>query len=327
MKITPLGGTGIPGAGAVIAPTSQDRKAAAVKAFNGESNVTMTPSDTPIDPQLEAQQLNVRKIKMNTNASPDRIEDIQEQIPNANEEQTSIPDTIDQTKTTEVTKPLSPQFAALAKQRRALQVKEAELAAKEKALGEIPKGIDLSRLKAEPLSVLQEAGVTYEQLTEAILANPSGANAEVQALRNEIKALKEGIDNNLNERDQQAEQQVLKELRRAIDKMAFSGDEFENIREEGAQAKVVELIHRTWKKTGEVMDEHEAAKFVENFLIEENEKRAKRKSIMSRLTPQQEQMAQPRAQGMKTLTNRDTAHAPTGRRARALAAFHGNLKK
>lgn len=318
MKITPVAG---PNLGTISTGTiSPDRKEAARMAFDG---ITMSPSDTPIAPEIEAQKQNIRRITMRTNASPDRIE---EEIL---EPQSTILDNNQQTETTGVTKPLSPQFAALAKQRRALQVKEAQLQAKEKALAEGPKGIDLARLKSEPLSVLQEAGVTYEQLTEAILSNPTGANAEIHALRNEIKALKEGVDKNLSDRDQQAEQQVLKELRRTVDKMAFSGDDFENIREERAQGQVVELIHRTWKKTGEVLDETEAAKEIENFLIEQNEDRAKRKSIMSRLTQTQAaQMVQnvPRQQ-MKTLTNRDTASPIISKRARAIAAMEGRLKR
>lgn len=324
MKITPLAGSGVL-AGSQQS-TSPDRREAAKRAFNGESPISLKTSDTPIDPDILAKAQNIRKIQMRTNASPDRIEG--DQFVETNQE-SILPDNTQETVTDEVTKPLSPQFAALAKQRRAIQVKEMELAAKEKALLEGPKGIDLSRLKAEPLSVLQEAGVTYEQLTEAILANPSTASdAKILALESKLAELEKGVDSKLSDRDQQAEQAVLKELRRTVDKFTFSGDEFENIREDKAQGRVVELIHRTWKQTGEVLDEYEAAQLVENELISDYEKRARRKSIMSRLTPQEQVAQGQQAQRqMRTLTNRDTASPQISKRARAMAAFHGTLKK
>ena len=87
---------------------------------------------------------------------------------------------------TEEPKPLSPQFAALAREKRALQVKERELADREKALtaGQSDT-VKLSDLKSKPLEVLLANGVTYDQITEGILANPG--NPELDALRQELK--------------------------------------------------------------------------------------------------------------------------------------------
>ncbi len=241
----------------------------------------------------------------------------------------------------EETKPLSPQFAALQRQRRALQVKEREIQAREKALSEAaaqPKGPTAeeirARLKQEPLSVLQEAGVTYDQLTEAILADKSGLNPELFKLREEIKALKEGFDKNLSDRDAQAETAALAEMQREASRLAQSDPNFELVQATGSVPEVVDLIKRTWKETGEVMDVREAMQLVEDFRVTETLERAKTKKLQSKLAPKPTAPAvapkapqQPQAPAMRTLTNRDTSTVPLTRKERAMQAFHGQLKK
>jgi hypothetical protein len=335
MKITPIGAGS--GAGAVLAQTgtqatSPDRKEAAKQAFLGGSPMKISPSDTPIDPQVEKAQANIRKIKMNTNASPEQY--LQEAAPV--EAPSVIPDaSVQANPTTEVTQPISPQFAALARQRRALQVKESEIAKREAALtNQVPNAnsIDIAKLKANPLSVLQDAGVTYEQLTDAILNNRPGDSPELQALRAKVDALEKGLDTKFSERDSQAEQQVLSEMKRQAANLVNNGDEYEIIKATESEPEIVELIHRTWKKTGEVLDVQEAADIVKDYLINESLRLAKLKSIQSKLTPAQEQQLaqqpqQQQAKQMRTLTNRDTATRPLSAKARAMAAFYGTLKK
>lgn len=326
MKITPLAAGA--SSGQSLAPetsVSPSRREAAKQAFLGESPANISPSDTHVDPQVKRMEENKRKIKMKTNASPERYE--HELAP-----ESVIPDKIEETKPPdEVTQPISPQFAALAKQRRAIQVKEMEIAAREKALAESKPsdGIDLvAKLKADPLGVLQEAGVTYEQLTEAILSGQSGVNPELQALKAKIDALEKGLDTKLTERDSQAEQQVLAEMRRETDRLVAEGDDFEMIREMRKQPAVTELIHRTWKQTGEILDVAEAAGFVEKQLVDDYSKLARLKKIQGQLAPAPVPVQQPQGQRqMRTLTNRDTASVPMSAKARAIAAFHGTLKK
>lgn len=232
----------------------------------------------------------------------------------------------------EDTKPLSPQSAALARQRRALQVKERELIAREKALSETPKQdvVDRARLKAEPLSVLLEAGVTYEQLTEAVLADQN--SPEIHKLREELRALKEGVDKSLTERDAQAEQAAISEMRREATRLAQS-DDFELVRATGSIPTVLELIQKTHESSGEVLDVHEAMRLVEEDLVNETLTRAALKKVQSRLAPKPAAGTAPAAApapkqqapaaAMRTLTNRDTATAPLDRKERAKRAFWG----
>jgi hypothetical protein len=321
MKITPLAPNTSVG-GVTSAPS--DAKERAVAAMQGAST-----GNSQADRAKET-------IQMRTQSQIPQPEQIASS--DTNEQTTSEPaQQVEETPQTEATVPLSPQFAALARHKRALQVKERELALREEALktASPPQGEDvLAKLKANPLSVLQEAGVTYDQLTEAILSNQSGSNPDLNALKMELKALKEELKTELSQRDTQAEQQVLREIRREAENLTRSGEEFEAIREARAVPQVVELIHRTWKKTGEVLSTEEAAQLVENQLIEEALPFARIKKVQSKLTPIQEAnqqivVAPPRAgvKVMKTLTNRDSAYPTLDKRTRAIMAMQGTLKR
>lgn len=253
----------------------------------------------------------VRRMRMNTNATP-----LTNQLPIA--DLNTLPASV------EATQPLSPQLALMAKQRRALQAKERELEAKRKAFESQSTGsagIDVSRLKSEPLRVLLENGVTYDQLTEAILANQGGS--ELDSLKAEFKALQQGLDQKFLDRDAQAEKQVLAEMRREADQLAKS-DDYELVRETRRIPDVMKLIERTYKETGEVLDVSEALGLVEAELLKDAQKLATLKKLQAQMPPLTQQPQQ-RPSGMRTLTNRDTASVPFSAKQRALAAFYGTL--
>ena len=308
-----------------LGQTASPEKLAAAKAIAaGEDRPVSAP-----DPQVD--RLNIKKIVMKTNASTNRDDAIlADPEPNS-----TISDDVGTTNAvTEDTKPLSPQFAALAKQRRALQVKERELAQREAQLktSSVPNAdeyIAKADLLANPLKIF-EAGLTYDQLTEAILANQSGINPEIQALKAEIKALKDGVDKNFVDRDASAEQQVLAEMRRQAEGLAKEGDDYEMVRETKSIPEVMDLIYRTYKSTGEVLDVPEALRLVEDELINESLKIANIKKVRSQLKPSETSVPlqkSPQDRQMRTLTNRDTARVPLSRKERAIAAMMGTLKK
>jgi hypothetical protein len=341
MKISPLAqGSGVPAQS--TNPTSQtvspDKIARAKAIAMGEEPQEQAQSSG--DPQVD--KINTRRIKMKTNTTTNR-EDLvlpEESGVEASSQVVDIPDTNEPAAVAEETKPLSPQFAALMKAKRALQVKERELATREEALkSSAPAGQEdiIAKLKANPLNVLLENGVTYDQLTADIIAQQNGATPEIQALKAEMKALKEELNGQFVSRDQLAEAQVLSDIKKEIVETVKSRpDEYEAIREAKAEDTVKDLIHRTWKKTGEILDTHEAIELVENQLIEEALPFAKLKKIQSRLTPQQEALVEavakspqpkPNTKVMRTLTNRDSASPVMDRRARAIAAMKGTLIK
>lgn len=328
MKISPVQGSGVPGQGLGAVSTertSPDRIAAAKAIAAGEKPIQVYRSEQHLDPQAERIQ-NIRKIKMRTQVSPDR--DLTEIVtePDAEDPQGAIPDSTEASDV-DATKPLSPQFAALAKQKRALQVKEREIQDREKALAEkstTDGGSDvMARIKSDPLSVLSEAGVSYDQLTEAILNGQSGMNPELQKLQAKIDALEKGIDSKLTDRDVQAKQQVLKEMRKEVDLLSSQGEEFKHVRATRSQDDVIRLIDQTYEKTGEVLDPSEALALVEEDLRTELQK------LQSALTPTEKAAMPPQQQNpqMRTLTNRDTARPQMSRRDRMIAAMNGTLKR
>jgi hypothetical protein len=266
-------------------------------------------------------------MKMNVNRTPEFIPPPTPETAAPVQELSISTDNETPKKEDEATQPLSPQYAALAKQRRALQVKERELAEREKALATKSQGsdvVDLAKLKSQPLSVLLEAGVTYDQLTEAILANP--VNPELNALKAELAALKEGVDKKFIDQNTQAEQQVLAEMRKEATLIASQGDDFELVRETKSIPDVMQLIERTYRESGEVLDVKEALSLVEEYLFKE----AQRLTGLKKLQSQSPAAPAPQSQqrpGMRTLTNKDTASVPMSAKQRALAAFYGTLKK
>lgn len=338
MKVTPVAqGTGTP-AGADIGQGRMpaDRLAAAKAIAAGQSPMRIAESDTPTDPQVERASRALKKIKMRTQVSPDRH--IAEETPaidaaapvaeTTQSGENATPDVAEPTQAPEETKPLSPQFAALARQKRALQVKEREIAEREAKL--VPPNMDeyvsKADLLANPLKVF-ESGVTYDQLTEAILSGQG--DSKIQALEAKIAALEKGVDTKLSERDNQAEQQVLSEMTREAKLLVAEGEDFALVREKGFVPKAIKLIHETWKKSGEILDVSEALSLVEEELLKEEIKFASLEKVRSKLTPPQpeQQQPQPKNSGMRTLTNRDGATPSLGRRERAMLAFSNQLRK
>lgn len=339
MKISPVAAgatpTVNPNEGMSASPERMERAKAVLSGQSPDSVPTKT------DPQVDRAQSSIKKLKMRTNANPTQVT-TEATVPVTPENNlvTDKTDTIEQTPAaTEETKPLSPQFAALAKQKRALQLKEQELVAREKAFS--TQSTDKTsleeyrgRIKANALSVLMEEGVTYDQLTEQILAQGQG-NEHIAALQAEIKALKEGVDQKFTDRDTATEKQVLNQIKFEADQLIAKGDDFEMIREAGYAPKVVELIHRTFKDTGELLETTEAANLIENALLEDSLKWAKIKKVQSKLNPtpppveqpQTVQQDRPNTKVMRTLTNRDGASSISmSKRDRAIAAMEGRLK-
>jgi hypothetical protein len=319
MKVSalPTSASGVLGTdlGAVnLGRTASPEKMAAAKAI--------AAGQTPpvVDSQVERIQQNIKKIRMKTNVSPDQYEP-------TDETQGAIPDSIVPATETEVTQPISPQLAALAKQRRAFQLEKEAFAREKAAAAANPtEGAAelIAKLKAQPLSVLQEHGVTYDQLTEAILGNP--VNPEIESLKEQIKALKEGVDNSFKTQAEGQEEAALTEMLYEAESLAKEGESYELIRTRNAYDRVLRKIHGNFKKTGRVLDVSEAMTQVENELLEEGLKIAEASKIKNKLIPTQQPAPQPQQRTMRTLTNRDGAIPPLDRKSRAMAAFRGTLK-
>lgn len=250
--------------------------------------------------------------------------------------------------------PLSTQYALLARKERALRAKvqaqETAIKAREAAFAEreaaikakeaeytsnyIPK----SRIKADPLAVLTEEGVSYDELTNAIL-NPQAKQdprilAEIEKLRAEVKDSREQQIKAKEEyaaQQKQAYNQAVNQIRKDVTQLVQSDPSFEMIKETKSVSDVVELIEKTYNEDGILLTAEEAAAEVEEYLATQAIRLAKINKIRSKLQevqkptqpPEPAKQSQP---GMKTLTNSVNASKPTSARERAIAAFKGELK-
>lgn len=341
MKITPIAQGQAPGVdigAASTQRTSPDRIEAAKAVARGENPMRLTKPEEE-DPQVSRLR-EPKKLKMKTNFSTNREESfVEPEAPEAEQ-----PRTIDENVDTlspeaEATKPLSPQFAALARQKRALQVKERELAAKEEALktGSPTDGRAqfLAEFKAKPIEFMSEAGLIgdsafYDAFTQHLVNGPpvdAAAQAKIQALEAKLDALEKGVDTKLQDRDTQAEESHLTNALYEAETLAKEGDTYEAIRKQNAYGRVLKLIYQTYKQKGQILEVSEAMNQVEEELLKEADSFTSISKVRNRLQPAEQVSTQNRPQQMRTLTNRDNARPQMSRRERAIAAMNGTLKR
>lgn len=344
-------------------PQSNERsaKARAVAAFNNASNPPTPQVQPPQQPQAHPAQLDQNSL---------HAEDLGSlQIPKPNIQDKSTQDeptqvsaetapVEDQSPRSEPDPALSRQFAQLARQEKALRAKvqqqqqewakrDADLKAREAALAskaepDLSQYIPRDRLKSDPLGVLAEAEVSYEQLTEQEIARQNIHPQLLQTineLRNEIKSLKQVNEEGKKSQVQQQQDQYQAAIKQIqMDAKALVKSDpvtYEAIYKTGTVKDVVKLIEDTYHKDGVLLSVEEAAQEVENYLVEENYKMAtKIEKIRKRIgqssaqpqTPAKTQQVKPEQTPMKTLTNATSSSRPMSARERAIAAFEGKLK-
>lgn len=247
--------------------------------------------------------------------------------------------------------PLSSRFAKLAQQEKRILRQAQELKAREEAwkakeeeytTSYIPKSALQERLKDDPLGLMMEHGVTYDQLTQAILNQPNAAQdmafRQLQSRIEELAKKQTQSETQIQEQQQKARDQAVNQIRSDA-KIMISADpsKFEMIASEGAEEAVVELITETFDSEGRLLSVEEAADEVENFLFERAFKQAQSKKVKDKLAAALQAQApapvvnqQKSGSPIKTLTNAMTASAPTRltdkqRRERAILAGQGKL--
>jgi len=178
----------------------------------------------------------------------------------------------------------SNRFAALRRQERKLREKAAEVAKAEIAAKLARDEVEatkakLSKGREDPLEALAALGLTYEQVTDAILAKgkdhvPTPVDASVKVLRAELEELKAARDADRKAREeaeassQAARQaQTLEAYWAGVKKdVQAQTDAFELVNLADAHPLVYQTIQAHYDSTGEVLPTAEAAKQVEELL-------------------------------------------------------------
>lgn len=258
--------------------------------------------------------------------------------------------------------PLSSQYAVLARREKALRaraqeqdrafkareealrVKEAEITSKSSSQFDEDKYIPKERLQTDTIRTLLEAGLTYDQITQAALNQGQGADPATQLamdqLKAEIKSLKDAQEksNKAYEDSQKtAYQQALQQIRLEAKQLVKSDPSFETIRATNSVSDVVELIERTYNEDGRLLTVEEAATEIENYLVGEAVKLSKLAKIRKQLSPQSASVpsgqrnpgaTKPEStQQLKTLTNSVGTSRKLSAKERAILAFRGELHK
>lgn len=239
--------------------------------------------------------------------------------------------------------PVNPEMDVFAKKEKQYRRMQQQLAQEKQALEAKMRQYETdympkSRFNEDPLGALNELGFDSNKLTELLMNAPSYNDPAVKALRAELQSLKDmqskaqkAAEEQASKQYEQAKKQISNEVKMLVD----SNEEFETIKSANMHDAVVELIEQTFQSEGYLMDVSEAAREVENHLVEEAYKMAQLKKVQSRLAPKAPEQipaaaSRPGQPAIKTLNNNLPSQpakrsSEKERRERALAAFKGQL--
>lgn len=213
-------------------------------------------------------------------------------------------------------------FAFLAKKESALQKQRAEIKSAREAMEaqraeieQIKQQIESSKSKKDsyrtnPLSLLEEHGMTYKELTDYILNN------NTVSTESQIRAIQERLDEQEKRREQEKleaqkrseeeaksrEAQVIQEFRDEIGSfLKAKSDTYELTALYEGSDLVYDTVEEYFDKTGKVLSIPEACELVEKYFESQVEKAAKTKKLSSKL----------QAPGVPKAEEKFTQSAPT----------------
>lgn len=202
------------------------------------------------------------------------------------------------------------------------------------------------RLKTDFMGMLAEAGLSHEDVTQS-LVNNTPESLQIRQLKAELASLRGDMDTtkqSVNLAQEKAYNQALGQIKRDVQSLIGTDSAYETIKLEDPEGEaVVALIEATYKEDGYVMSNEDAAKQVEDYLVEKAIALAKLPKIQSRLAPTIEEKPAPKADQKtqvqkteptttKTLTNSHTISSQSNasersRVQRAIMAFRGKSQQ
>lgn len=219
---------------------------------------------------------------------------------------------------------LSSKFAALARKEKAIRQRQLEIQSFESEREQLRKEVAdakvyRERLRSHPLDVLNEEGVTYDQLVERAKAMVDPSTKQSLDLQDKITKLEESIQKQQEEAQRNAttqRDQAVKQISMDVQSLIDSDPAYETVRDFGYGEAITELITRTYDEEGHLLTTEQAAKQVEDYLKSEITRLSSIPSAKKLLTPAQaveqaaiESTKQPVEQKIKTLSH---AMAPSG---------------
>lgn len=206
----------------------------------------------------------------------------------------------------------------LVEQQRAMRAEIEKTRARERATQARLEALE-KRLKEAPLQVLDERGVSYNDLTQTVLNDGKPApELQIKALRDELENYKAAQTKEIARRQEMARQATIAEQQAAIqefneevaDFVRNNSEAYELTNLHNGYGLVAQTIEAYFKQTGKVMSPKEAADQVESYLEQAVEKSIATKKWKQRSTPKEEKTVAP-GQQSRTLTNDMTASTAT----------------
>ncbi len=213
---------------------------------------------------------------------------------------------------------LSPQFAALARKEKAIRLEvqklklERESVKAEQEKYKSAEYVPKKRITEETLAVLSEAGLSHDQIAGLLLNNPEQQKqdpmvAKLMARIEELEGKTTKVETDFKDQQSKAYDQAVNQIRNDAKILIDSDQAYETIKATGKQESVVEHIKRTFAEDGLLLSVEDAAKEVEELLVEEAMKMAGLNKVKQRLQPpaepQKPQQVNRQQQPIKTLTH------------------------
>lgn len=171
------------------------------------------------------------------------------------------------------------------------------------------------RLKKDPLSTLEEMGLSYDVLTKlALNEGEMPPDMQMKLMREELerdyKSKFEELENKILEKEKAEEeqkyQQVIDSFKSQINDFVNKDESYELIKANEAEDLVYEVIEEHFNETGRILDTKEAADQVEQYLEEELRTVLKKsKKLGATMTPQEAKESL--RQATPTLSNSQSA--------------------
>jgi hypothetical protein len=215
-----------------------------------------------------------------------------------------------ETKSTEETVQLSPQVAALARKEQKFRQQQQELEKERTSIAAEKAEIAQLRAMKEKLAAKDYSGldglVDYNEYSQYQVNKLNGADPvkdEIKKLSDKIEGLEKSTQDNVSKQFEAA----VSERRLATNELVEKNPEFSRIKKAKAQEAVVQHILDTWEHDSKEISVEQAAREVEEVLVE----KAKQWAALleeEKAAPVEEEKKNlpPLKQGLKTLTNQVT---------------------
>ena len=228
-------------------------------------------------------------------------------------------------------------FAALTRKEREIKQKEARLAKQMQELEAKLQSFESERteaakyksipekLRQQPLEVLKEAGLSFEQLAQMVLENDGKPTQDMKMSEMEQKYMTklQELEKKMQEKEEAEktarETAALENFKAELTGFIEQTPDYELIRANGAQDAVFAVIEQHYAETGEILSNKDASDAVEEYLLEEAKKLVDREKVKKLLQPEQPKVQPKQGKPSPTLSNAQAAQATKSAAAKKMS--------